>query len=1065
MEVQTSSKLAAACRRSHLVFLKLKPNFMQLKYIRLVLVVAWCSLAFSAAWGQRSITGRVTNAADGTALPGVSIAVEGTTVGTISDDQGNFALTNVPNNATLVFSMLGFATQRQVLGASNQLDIALAEDALTLDEVTITGAFGIKREARGLTYSAQKVTATEILAANDQNILGALQGKVAGALINTASGAPGAGVNIVLRGINSLDPAGDNQPLIVVDGVIQSNATNVGNVLPSAGSNAFTAGEQFSNTNRLADINPNDIADISVLKGPAATALYGSLAQNGAIVISTKRGQEGKATIQFSSSYGVDELNKSPDVQTTYREGISGRIRINANNTVNPTKFQDFGPPIGNNPVFNNQRDFFTTGSRFKNDLSITGGAKGFSYLLSGSAFNQEGIVPGTGFDRYTGRLNAGYTVNKWLELSGGVAYTNSATTSANGGDKSIMSALSYHSNTYDVNDYINPNGSIRSYAGTIIDNPRWLAEFAPYRSKVDRYSSQVAADAKVTKWLSLRYQIGLDQYTDVRKYNMPNGTDVGSQVGGFTTNENFASRVLTSNLLATIQTNLGSKAKLRFLAGNNVIDNRFENAGSRGEGLVIPGFYDITNTRNIFPFYDFAQSRLVGVFGDLNLDYQGFAYLSASGRNDWTSTLPEGNNSFFYPSVGAGFVFSEIPNLTLPGFLSYGKIRASYAETGKGTSPYRVGSYFETAPRFPYGPPRNPADATSRDPIPGFRQRTSVGVPNLRPERTQGFEVGLELMFFKRRVGLDLTYFDQKTIDQIFPVPVSNATGFSSVVTNAGTIRNKGVELTLNLTPIQTKNFSWDLKINFARLRGTVESVDTSVGTVTVFDGAWIASRMVEGGRVGDLYGYRFRYANDGQLLIGTDGYPIVDLSGFQLAGNALPDFTSALINTFNWKGLSLNFQLEWRQGGDVYDMGLRNSIRNGIVQETERRHELVVFKGVKADGTPNTTPVEIDGDNFYRSTGRYNGASEVLLQDASWVRLRVVSLAYQLPRKLFMGSPIAGLSINLTGNNLFLNTPYKGYDPESLQNGAGSNAFGFSGLTIPAVRSFNFGLNATFR
>lgn len=1038
---------------------------MHKKYIHLALTLFVFCLCTTSIWAQRNVSGRVTNAEDGSGLPGVSIAISGTSTGTVSDVDGNYTLSNVPNDATLVFSMVGFATQNVPLGASNIVNIVLAEDALTLGEVTITGAFGIKRDARGLTYSAQKVSSAELLAANDQNVVGALQGKIAGALINTSSGAPGAGVNIVLRGINSLDPTGDNQPLIVVDGVILSNATNVGNVLPSAGTNAFTAGEQFSNTNRLADINPNDIEDISVLKGPAATALYGSLAQNGAIIITTKKGQEGKSTIQFSSSYGTDEINKSPDIQTSYREGISGRIRINADNTVGTTKFSDYGPPIGNNPIYNNLRDLFVTGNRFKNDLSITGGSKGFNYLLSGSAFNQNGIIPGTGFDRYTGRLNAGYTVNKWLALSGGVSYTNSSSTSANGGDKSVMSALSYHSNTYDVNDYINPNGSIKSYAGTLIDNPRWLAEFAPYRSKVDRYSSQIAADAKVNSWLSFRYQVGLDQYTDVRKYNMPNGTDVGTQVGGFTTNENFNSRVLTSNLLATIQTNLGSNAKLRFLAGNSVIDNRYENVGARGEGLVIPGFFDITNTRNIFPFYDFAQSRLVGVFGDLNLDYKGFAYLTASARNDWTSTLPQGNNSFFYPSVGAGFVFSEIPNFTMPSFISYGKIRASYAETGKGTSPYRVGSYFETAPRFPYGPPRNPNDATSRDPIPGFRQRVTVGVPNLRPERTQGVEFGLEMMFAKRRFGFDVTYFDQKTIDQIFPVPVSNASGYASVVTNAGTIRNKGIEVSLNLTPIKTQNFTWDMKVNFARLRGTVEKVDTSVGTVTVFDGAWINSRMVEGGRVGDLYGYRFRYANDGQLLIGADGFPIVDQSKFVLSGNAMPDFTSALINTFNWKGLSLSFQVEWRQGGDVYDMGMRNATRNGILKETERRHEQVIFKGVKADGTPNTTVVEIDGDNFYRSTVRYNGAAEILLQDASWIRLRVVSLAYALPKKWLASSPLGALSFNLTGNNLYLNTPYKGYDPESLQNGAGSNAFGFSGLTTPAVRSINFGLNATFK
>ncbi len=1038
---------------------------MRSKYTHLALTLFWLMIGSASLLAQRSISGKVTNASDGTGLPGVTIAVLGTSAGTISDAEGNFNLSNLPNEATLAFSMLGFAPQNITLGASNVINVSMAEDALTLGEVTITGAFGIKRDARGLTYSAQKVTASEILAANDPNLLGSLQGRVAGALINTSSGAPGAGVNIVLRGINSLDPSGDNQPLIVVDGVIMSNATNVGSILPSAGSNAFTSSEQFSNTNRLADINPNDVEDLTVLKGPAATALYGSLAQNGAIVITTKKGVDGKSTVQFTSSYGTDEINKWPDIQTQYREGISGRIRINADNSVNPTKFQDYGPPIRDNPVYNNFRNLFTTGSRIQNNLSITGGNKGFNYLLSGGAFSQNGIVPETGFDRYTGRLNAGYTVNKWLSLSGGVAYTNSNSKTTNGGDKSVISALSYHSNTYDVNDYINPNGSIRSYAGTIIDNPRWLAEFAPYRSRVDRYSSQIAADAKVNSWLSFRYQVGLDQYTDVRRFEMPNGTDVGSQVGGFLSNENFSSRILTSNLLATIQKDLGQNLKLRFLAGNSVIDNRYENAGSRGEGLVIPGFYDISNVRNVFSFYDFAQSRLVGVFGDLNLDYKGFAYFTASARNDWTSTLPAGNNSFFYPSVGAGFVFSEIPGLKMPSFISYGKIRASYAETGKGTSPYRVGSYFEAAPRLPFGPLRNPQDPTSTDPIPGFRQRISVGREDLRPERTQGLEYGVEMMFLKRRIGFDVTYFDQKTIDQIFPVPVSNASGYSSVVTNAGTIRNKGVEVSLNLVPLKNKNFNWDLKINFAQLRGTVESVDTSVGTVTVFDGAWIASRMVQGGRVGDLYGYKFRYATDGQLLIGTDGYPIVDQSRLVLAGNAIPDFTTALINTFTYKNLSLNFQFEWRKGGDVYDMGLRNAIRNGNIQQTERRHTQVIFKGVKADGTANATPVEVDGDNFYRSTARYNGASEILLQDGSWLRLRVISLGFSIPKSALQRTPFAALTLTATGNNLFLNTPYAGFDPESLQNGAGSNAFGFSGLTTPAVRSMNLGLNVTFK
>lgn len=1016
-------------------------------------LVCWGAIA---AVAQRTVTGKVTDER-GEALVGVNILLKGTAVGTSTDLDGNYSIP-APQGGTLVISFVGYITQELALGASNVADVVLVEDVKQLGEVIVT-AFGIKREKKALVYAAQDVSSELLERSNEQNVVSALQGKVAGALIQNSSGAPGAGTSIILRGINSLDPGSDNQPLIVIDGIIASNATNAGNVLPSAGTNALAgSAEQFSNTNRLADINPNDIENVSILKGPAATALYGSLAQNGAIVITTKKGQEGKAKIQFSSNYGVDEVNKFQEPQLKYREGINGRIRVNPDNSISTTRFQDFGPPFApGQPTFDNFRAFFTQGSRLTNNLSVTGGSKGFTYLVSGSHFKQDGIVPTTSFERTTVRLNSGYQAFKWLNLSGSFSYNNSRTVSANGGDKSVMSALSYHSSTFDVNDYKFPNGAIKSYAGTVIDNPRWLAEFAPYTGNVGRYIGQVAADATLTDWLSIRYQVGIDQFSDVRKRVMPNVTDVGSQVGGFIVDENYLSRQISSNLLVTLQKKIGKDLNARLLLGNSVFDNKFENIGVRGEGLVIPQFYDITNTRNFFPFYDFSQSRLVGAFSDLSLDYKGILFLQASGRNDWTSTLPGGNNSFFYPSLGLSVIFTEA--LQLPEFFTYGKLRASYAETGKGTSPYLTSRYFESAPRFPFG--SDPSTV-----IAGFRQSVTIGDPNLRPERTRGLEYGLEMRFLKNRFGFDLTLFDQTTIDQIFRVPVSNSTGYASFVTNSGEINNKGIELTLNVVPVRSKDFEWDVRINFTKMEGTVKSIAEGSDRVLVFDGAWIVNQLVPGGKVGDLYGYKFRRdSTSGQLLIGNDGYPIVDQSRLQLAGNAIPDFILALGNTFSWKGFTLSAQLEWKQGGDVYDMSLRNSIRNGNIKGTERRHELVVFKGVRLDGTANTQEVAIDGDNLYRSVVRYNGAAEILLQDASWVRLRNVNLSYSLRAKTLARTPFSNLALSIVGNNLWLNTPYIGFDPEAIQNGSGSNAFGFAGLTIPAVRNISFGLNATFK
>jgi TonB-linked SusC/RagA family outer membrane protein len=1002
----------------------------------------------TSVWSQTLVSGKVSNI-DGELLPGVSVVAKGGNIGTITDLEGAYSL-KVPSGTTLIFSSVGFVPQEVPVGTNTTLDIVLESDEKLLTEQIVT-AFGQPKEKRTLAYAAQEVSGDQLVRSNEQNVVSGLQGKVAGALITNSSGAPGAGASILLRGISSLNPGDDNQPLIVIDGMVTSNATNAGNVLPSAGTNATGQAEQFSNSNRLSDINPNDIETVSVLKGSAATALYGSLAMNGAVIITTKKGLEGKPKITFSTNYGVDEINKYPAIQTSYREGVNGRLRVSTAGVVGATKFQDYGPLL-TTPAFNNFKDIFGSGNRLSNNLAISGGARGFTFLLSGSDFRQNGILPGTNYNRSTVRLNTAFKAFDWLNLRGGVTYTNSTQLQANGGDKSVMSALSYHSNTFDVNDYKFADGSIKSYAGTIIDNPRWLAEFAPYSSKVSRYSSNIAAEAKLTPWLDVNYQIGLDQFGDIRRRIMPNVTDAGFQVGGFVVNQNLQSRIINSNLLVKLHRDFGSDFNAALTLGNSVVDNKFEEVGQRGEGLLNPGFYDISNATNLYSLYGFSQNRLIGAFGELVLDYKNYLTLTATGRNDWTSTLPKENRSFFYPSVGLSFIWTEALRLN-SNIFTYGKLRLSYGETGQGTGPYRTGSYFGSAPRFPFNTTQ------------GFRRSTVIGDLDLRPLRTKGTELGLEARFFKNRLGFDVTYYDQKTIDQIFTVPISNGTGFSAYVTNAGEVRNKGIEVSLNLKPIKTRDFEWDMRVNFSKNTGDVISTAPGIDRVVVYDGAYIVSQMVPGGKVGDLYGFAMlRDSVSGRLKIGVNGYPTLDASNLVKVGNAMPDFISALTNSFNYKGLSLSAQIEWKQGGDVYDMGRRNSIRNGNIAFTEKRHTLVVFKGVLPDGTENTKEVEIDGDNFYRSGALYNATAELLLQDASWVRLRNVSLSYAVPTNWLKNARIGSLSLSVTGNNLWLNTPYVGYDPEALQNGSGSNSYGFAGLTMPSVRSFSVGLNAGF-
>jgi TonB-linked SusC/RagA family outer membrane protein len=1011
----------------------------------MTLVLSCCLLGSMLA--QRAITGKVTDGKE--PLIGVSVVEKGTTNGSITDIDGAYSI-KVGEGATLVFTFVGYLSQEIPVGNNSVVDLTLAEDTKQLGEVVVT-SFGIKREKKALSYAVTELKADDILNANNPNVIGALQGQVPGALITTSSGAPGAGVNVILRGINSLAPGANNQPLVVIDGMLMSNETVVSGVLPSVGSNA-TGGsaEQFSNSNRLADLNPNDIESMSVLKGAAASALYGSNGSNGVIVITTKKGATGKPNIQFNTSYSMDELAKFPDIQSQYLDGLSGYRRF-APNTV----FWQFGPRNnGNEPFFNNQKNFFTTGTRTDNALSISGGNDKFTYLSSLGYFDQSGIIPNTRFKRLTGRLNSSYQATNWLKLTGQVSYTNSNNVSPNGGDKSIFSALSFYSTSWDVNNYKKPDGSEIDYSNGIVDNPRWVAEFSTFSTLTNRYTTQFAADAKLLDWLSVRYQIGLDAYGERRTRIAPAATDVGSQVGGFMIEDNIKSNWLSSDLLLTAEKKLTDDLNFKLLVGNQVFDRNFERISVRGERFAIPNFYNIRNVNATFTDVANPASRLVGVFADLNLEYKDFIFLTASARNDWTSTLPKGRNSFFYPSVGLSFLATEAFKMP-EGVLSYAKIRASYAESGKGTDPYLVGRYYELS---------SPFGTTTQT-----RLSSTVSDPNLLPERTAEIEFGADIRFFKNRIGIDATYFQRKSQDLILPLTVSNTTGFARYVTNVGEIENKGIELALNTTPVKMKDFQWDVNVNFTKMEGVINRISDSIQQFDLYDASPTSTPMVyrykTGGKIGDIYGYTFSRHSSGALLIGANGFPIVNQTQYVPVGNAIPDFILAGTTRLRYKDLSISALFEWRNGGNVVDLSQRNSLRNGILTSTQRRYEEVVFNGVLADGTPNTRPVEINETTLYRDFGRYNGASEILMQDGSWLRLRNVTVAYNLPTKLLKNLPFKNIGLRLSGNNLWLNTPYRGYDPEGNQFGSASNVMGFTGFVTPPTRNVTIGLNISFK
>jgi len=1006
---------------------------------------------------QQEISGTVTDAETGDPLPGVNVrATQDPTIGTSTNQDGEYSLT-VPDDVTsLTFSFVGYQEQQVDIDGRSVIDVTMNPEVEALDDVVVT-AFGIEQERKSLGYSVQDLSSEDITETGESNLVGALQGKLAGVNIQSTSGAAGSGVDITIRGISSLSPTGDNQPLFVVDGVPISNETNYGNVLPSEGTNSPGSSEQFSFSNRGADINPDDIENISVLKGPSATALYGQRAANGAVIITTKKGESGRTQVNYNTSVGFSEVNKVPEIQDDYQHGDHGALPYR----INTFEFYQFGPPTTESAeIYNNFERFFRRATKFTNSLSVSGGNETTTYFSSVSNVNQEGIVPNTDWGRTTFKLSGSHQVSDAFDVTGSVNFSNSGGTRPTGGDKSIMSSLVYWTSSNDVTDYKFPDGSQKNYSGFrsnpnsgFIDNPTYFAHNSTLEDDVNRVFGNVGMKYSITDWLQLDYKFGTDYYNDSRERFVPPNLDVGTQVNGFLVKEQINYRQLNSNLYVRANRSFTDKLRGSLVLGNQITDISSDRVNTRGEGLNIPGFRSLANTTNIFTSESGFDKRLVGVFADAQLEYDGTYFLTVTGRNDWSSTLPEDNRSFFYPSVSLGYVFTETLDMADSNILPFGKLRFSWAKAGKDAPAYSVGQYFQGAPGFPFGGSG------------GFSKDTQAGDSELKPEITTSIEMGTDLRFLDNRLRLDFTYFNQTSENQIVGFPVSNASGLSRFTTNAGEIKNKGVELLLEGTPIQRSDFNWDVAVNWSTVSSEVVEMPEGLDVIEFASSgfAGVTSRIQEGGEMGDLYGYTYNYDDNGNLLIDSDGYPTIRTDTLVKVGNARPDWQGGITNTFNYKGLSFSFLIEVRWGADAYDSGQRNSIRNGITKITERRDEEVIFQGVQSDGSVNDTPVEI-GQSFYRSSVLFNRASEILVQDASWIRLRNARISYTLPGNIVQKLPISSASFSVIGRNLFLDTPFRGFDPEGQQYASGSNTYGFTGLNIPPTRSLSFSLNLKF-
>ncbi|GAA5220198.1 SusC/RagA family TonB-linked outer membrane protein [Membranihabitans marinus] len=1022
-------------------------------------VMVSCMTAFAQ---EMKIEGTVTDE-DGLPLIAANILLVETDQGVVTDFNGKYIIT-AESGQTLRFSYVGYASQDIVVGSSNTIDVVLSEGN-QLDEIVVT-ALGISRERKALGYAVEDLNSEEISKTNQVNLVNSLQGRIAGLYVNNSSGAPGAGADILIRGISSLNPSRSNRPLFVIDGIEVSDDIDAPPIIPGGadygiGSNSRTQG---SSTNRIADINPDDIESMSVLKGAAATALYGVRAANGVIIIKTKQGSSAKPQISAHYTHGWSEVNKVPEVQTSFIDG-------NRSTSLKRTfEWDSWGAGVTDQTttkVSNVYEDFYQTGQSSNVGLSLAAGSDNFKYRVSGNYSSDQGIIPTSYYDKATINLSSTYQGSDKFKINTNIIYTNAKGNTPHEGRKSIMNVLAYMSNISDATFYETPYTYGNNFAAGIIDHPLFLAENISNESLVNRIIGGTQMSYQLLPSVSLNYSLGLDHYGDARERIVHPETDEGQSgvLGspyGFLVDNNISKTSLTSNLYLAGNFSLNQDFSLSATLGHYTYGYNAKRVTLVGKQFELDNFFNLNNTIDLEQSNSDTKYRNMAVFADLTLDYKRFLYLTVTGRNDWSSTLPVDNRSYFFPSTNLSWVVSDMTDL--PDIISFLKLRGSYAMVGKDADPYEVGKYFQLASGFPFGD------------VIGYTQQSSFGDENLKPEFTKTTEFGLDLRLMNNRLGFDLSYYQSKLENMILSVPISNATGASRFLTNAGDLDSKGFEALVTGTIFESKDgLNWDISLNYSKTEGKVKSINTGSedNEIILATNRNVTNKYVVGGLIGDLYGQPFERTEDGRLIVMEDGLPRLNSDTSVLMGNALPDFILGMTNSISYKNLALSFLWEWKKGGKVIDVSRPYSIDNGQLTETNGRYERVVFDAVQLTGTDgsgnpiyeeNTTAVEIDPAGFYRNSNIYRYAPEAHLHDASWIRLRNVNLTYTLPSTLFGNNQIEKAQISLVGNNLFLNTPYRGYDPELNYYGSGSNIYGFTGMRTPATKSYYVKFNIVF-
>jgi TonB-linked SusC/RagA family outer membrane protein len=1049
----------------------------------------------------REISGSVTSNEDGSSIPGASVVVKGSSLGTVTDMDGKFVLKVPISSKVLTVTFVGMVSTEVPLTTSSNYQVKLKPLNVTVDEVVVT-AIGISKQRKSLGYAVQDVNGDKINDAKTGNVLSAITGKMAGVNITSSAGTAGASSFITIRGQNSI--TGNNQPLFVVDGVpIDNSMSSSGN--PDDGINNLTNGVAYSN--RAVDLNPDDIETISVLKGGAATALYGLRAGNGVVLITTKKGggADGKMSITYSSSVGIDKVNKMPGIQSMYAQGLNGKYNSTTTSSWGP-KISDMrydgatdyprdkngrlvlatDPTAKQNllaKAYDNAGNFFLSGLTLNNNLSLSGGNKDQNFYLSVGNSTMKGIVPNNDFGKTSIKISGETKFGSKIKASASANYIRSGGTRIQQGSNTsgVMLGLLRGTPTFDISNghgkdgykfedaYMYADGSPRRYA--TYDNPYWTVNKNVLKDQVDRVLGYISIVYTPLTYVTVSYRLGDDLYSDRRKghtalmsANIPDGQ---------MEEDHHYNNDINSDLTVNFNKELFKDITANITVGHNMFESYYQQLYAQGNGFVVPDFYHMSNTSSQIVRENTTRYRTAALYADLQFSYKSMVYLGFTGRNEWSTTLPANSNSFFFPSASLGFIFTELPGLKGSEILNFGKLRASYAQIANHATPYNtqntytlgsVSDGWATGDSFPFNG------------INGFKPTNTLANSTIKPESLLSREIGLELKLFKSRVNLDVTYYNNQNRDLLISVPVTGSTGYNARYMNAATMENKGIEFTGSVIPVKTKDFNWTLSVNFTQNKNKVLTLAPGVTDIGLggFTGSTI--NVVAGEPYGSMFSTGFYKDANGKVIINDDqtsagyGYPIKD-NTMKSLGSIAPKWTMGISNEFTFKGASLSFLFDIKHGGIMWNGTKSRLIGFGTAKVTENRGSAVVFDGTKGHlvdgaivsaGSKNDIQTTYSQYYYQNIGGGASPAQEQFVEKTDWVRLREITISYELG-KVIKASFIKQLKIYATGRNLWLSTDYDGIDPETNLFGA-SNTQGLDYFNMPNTKSYVFGMKIDF-